>query len=214
MTAQPGVTASGIALAQLDATLARIDIQDHGAEAAGDLERVSPAVPSLTGIHEESGADAMRLMRRTSDAAHPLYRTLPRQLIHGDYAFGNVLMNGGRVVALVDFEFCGRDLRAMELASAVGLVLTKGTRDQLWRPFVRAYVDQQPLTDAEIDALPTLIRLAKAIGLVWWIGRQRLGLYLAEDTAARVRRLMDVDGWLRDHAVELTAELRSAGPSR
>lgn len=80
--------------------------------------------------------------------------------------------------------------------------------------FVRAYVDQLPLTDAEIDGLPTLIRLARAIGLVWWIGRQRLGLSRAADTAARVKRLMDVNGWLRDHAVELTAELRSAGPSR
>lgn len=78
----------------------------------------------------------------------------------------------------------------------------------------RVGLDQLPLTDAEIDGLPTLIRLARAIGLVWWIGRQRLGLSRAADTAARVRRLMDVDGWLRDHAVELTAELRSAGPSR
>ena len=203
---EPGVTAAAVALAQLDGALADIEVES-AADTAGNLERVSPAVPSLAQIDEELGPEAADVVRGTAAAARPLYQMLPRQLIHGDFAFGNVLMDEGRVVALLDFEFSGRDLRAMEFASALGLVLTKGTRERLWRPFMRAYLKQIRLSDAEIEALPTLIRLARAISLIWWVGRQRLGLSLAEDTAARVRRLMEIDAWLHNHAPELAAEL-------
>jgi hypothetical protein len=45
--------------------------------------------------------------------------------------------------------------------------------------------------------------LARSIELVWWVGRQRLGLSMPDSTAMRVERFWDIDGWLIAHAAEL-----------
>lgn len=49
-----------------------------------------------------------------------LYRTLPLQVIHGDFINRNALMQQGRITGALDFEFCARDLRALDLAIAFG----------------------------------------------------------------------------------------------
>lgn len=49
-----------------------------------------------------------------------LYRSLPQQVIHGDFVARNALMQEGRVTGVLDFEFCAHDLRAMDLAIALG----------------------------------------------------------------------------------------------
>lgn len=41
---------------------------------------------------------------------------LPKQLIHGDLHYDNILCDGEKVSGLLDFEFCAYDFRAMELA--------------------------------------------------------------------------------------------------
>jgi homoserine kinase type II len=46
---------------------------------------------------------------------------LPSQIIHGDLHYDNVLVSGDAVTGLLDFEFCARDWRAMELAGNVCL---------------------------------------------------------------------------------------------
>ena len=40
----------------------------------------------------------------------------PKQLIHGDLHYDNVLVEADKVSGLLDFEFCAYDWRAMELA--------------------------------------------------------------------------------------------------
>ena len=41
---------------------------------------------------------------------------LPMQLIHGDLHYDNVLCDEDSLRAILDFEFCAMDYRAMELA--------------------------------------------------------------------------------------------------
>jgi hypothetical protein len=46
----------------------------------------------------------------------------PKQLIHGDLHYDNVLVENGKVTGLLDFEVCAHDWRAMELAVCLSKV--------------------------------------------------------------------------------------------
>jgi NTE family protein len=53
-----------------------------------------------------------RLFERVDDAHEALVSSLPRQIVHGDFAFPNLLVDYGHVTGLVDFEFAGADFPA------------------------------------------------------------------------------------------------------
>ncbi|MBX3015734.1 MAG: phosphotransferase [Caldilineaceae bacterium] len=102
------------------------------------------------------------------------YDQLPQQLIHSDYAPSNTLYAAGRITAVLDFEFAGLDVRAMDVAA--GLVFSM----RLWEnpqplpyaaAFARGYGHHHRLTPAEITAIPWLIRLRNAVSTIWWLGR-------------------------------------------
>lgn len=107
------------------------------------------------------------------------YRTLPQQLIHRDFGHSNTLYlankTGGRITAVLDFEFAGPDTRAMDLASGLYFCM------RIWEnsapltsaeAFCRGYAQEQQLTTAEIAAIPWLMRLRNVASTVWWFGRQ------------------------------------------
>ncbi|GAC1354948.1 MAG: hypothetical protein NVS4B11_16960 [Ktedonobacteraceae bacterium] len=48
-----------------------------------------------------------------------LYAQLPQQLLHRDYDPGNILLDHQHVTAVLDFEFAGRDIRALDLCVAL-----------------------------------------------------------------------------------------------
>lgn len=92
---------------------------------------------------------------------------LPRQLIHGDLGFGNVLARHGKVVAVLDFDFMAQRPRIFDLAYALYHAVTRlrsrqhtGSlaEDELsWvAGHVAAYsrAVRQQLTGSELDALP------------------------------------------------------------
>jgi homoserine kinase type II len=178
---------------------------------SSDLASISRAVPTLVGIEHSVGGEAAAIIRAVSRDSADITSALPRQLIHGDFALGNLLLDGTKVVGILDFEFCGVDVRAMELAGALGLVLTKTAADQLWRPVLAEYLRTAPLSDAERRALPALVRLGRAAGLVWWVGRERQGLSSKTDTAERVERLLSIDAWVSRNADELVQTALRAG---
>ncbi|HTH71473.1 MAG TPA: phosphotransferase [Candidatus Saccharimonadales bacterium] len=204
------VAAGASAFAELDRALATVRIATPSRPLSSDLAAVSPAVPTLDGIEQTVGPDAARLLRDTAAGLEALPAGLPRQLIHGDFALGNVLLIGGRVSGIVDFEYCGHDLRAMELATALGLVLTKNNGEDLWRPILTAYLRALPLTDEELVTLPSLVRLGRAAGLLWWIGREREGRSSKTTTAERVERVLAIDQWISRNANELVETARRA----
>jgi Ser/Thr protein kinase RdoA (MazF antagonist) len=205
------VAAGAAAFGKLDRVLATIETVGPSRPMSTDLASISRSVPTLEGIEQAIGDEAAALVRAVSEEAAELVRSLPRQLIHGDFALGNLLLNGTTVVGILDFEFCGHDVRAIELAGALGLVLTKTTAEQLWRPVLAAYLRALPLGDDERRALPTLTRLSRAAGLVWWVGRERQGLSSKTDTVERIERLLSIDAWVTRNADELVETALAVG---
>src|SRR5262249_47795620 len=57
----------------------------------------------------------VQLLHHVEEHVPTLYTTLPQQIIHGDFDPSNVLMEGDRILGLLDFEFSGQDLRVADL---------------------------------------------------------------------------------------------------
>ena len=57
--------------------------------------------------------------RRLSDELPSLYAALPCQIVHSDFDPSNILMEAITVTAVLDFEFCTCDLRALDLVVAL-----------------------------------------------------------------------------------------------
>jgi homoserine kinase type II len=202
-----GIARAAAAFATLDLALSAIDRTDSPAPSfSGDLEAVHPAVSDLAQLGPALGAPVMRLVTRAAELAQPTYASLPSQLIHGDFAFGNVLMRDGQVRGVLDFEFVGRDVRAMELAAGLALMVSKRTAGQIWRPYLRGYLSTLPLDPAEIAALPALALLHVAIVVVWWTGRWLQHEVSEESVTQHVQRALAQERWLDDHAKEVVAE--------
>lgn len=111
---------------------------------------------------------------------------LPQSIIHADYFPTNVLVDGLRVTAILDFEVAGPSYRAMDLA--VGL-WAFGNDDA----FRRGYLARLPLTDAEQYAVPDLQLLREQASLVHWYGRHLEGLTTAAGITTRADRLLQLE---------------------
>jgi len=196
----------GAALGRLDRALAEVRTTLGPPAFGGDITRVHPAVTDLASLGELDD-EARAYVRRAADRAARGYAGLPQQLVHGDFAFGNVLLEGGRVSGMLDFEFAGVDARAMELAAALVIVLSKGNGEALWRPFVRAYLATHPLSAPERAAIPDLIVARCAVVLVWWIGRHRMDATPHERLERHVRRALVLEEWVRLRRRELVDAL-------
>ncbi|OBZ14332.1 aminoglycoside phosphotransferase [Bacillus sp. FJAT-27264] len=91
-------------------------------------------------------------------------KRLPHQLVHGDLNASNLLVtttDHRQVAALLDFEFCTYDVRAMEAAVILSGLLGNAEKDVVLRDFWRGYSRQVRLSSDEIEAIPILILLRK-----------------------------------------------------
>ncbi|GAB6930110.1 hypothetical protein JCM10914A_40930 [Paenibacillus sp. JCM 10914] len=91
-----------------------------------------------------------------------LLRNLPQQLVHGDLNYSNLLVDPqlpGNVTALLDFEFCTRDVRAMEPAVIISGLLGSEVEIEAVRMFCQGFGSHMRLTLEELKAIPVLIRL-------------------------------------------------------
>lgn len=102
------------------------------------------------------------------------YRTLPWQLCHNDVTPGNVLIEGSRASAVLDFEFATPAARALDVAMGLRMTMRYWENPEPWpaiRHFCRGYRRHLSLTEAEVLALPQLLRLRSALPTLWWMGR-------------------------------------------
>jgi homoserine kinase type II len=199
------------AFARLDVALASIERTDVPSPSFdGDLRGMHPAVTDLGQLDELIGGPGRAMVEAAAQAAGPIYTSLPTQLIHGDFGLGNVLVRSGRVRGIVDFEYAGRNVRAMELASGIASAVARPARESLWRPVVRGYLSALRLDPTEIGALPALTVLHWAVIVVWWAGRSLEGRPFPDGLAVLVDRALDVERWIDARGPELVAEaLRS-----
>jgi Ser/Thr protein kinase RdoA (MazF antagonist) len=103
------------------------------------------------------------------------YRRLPWQMCHNDVAPANILVDIDRVTAILDFEFAAPAARALDVAMGLRMTMRVWEHPEPWavvRHFCRGYTRWLSLSEAEIQALPWLIRLRGAITVLWWLGRR------------------------------------------
>lgn len=194
------------ALAELDAalgTLVRFDTRPPLFD--GDPRHVHPLVTDLESALDDSGLSPERAralgdsLLRTIDLIGPLYASLPQQVTHGDFAFGNTLVADGRVTGLLDFEHSGIDVRACDLAVALyrfpahpGTLGALGECDR----FGRAYCSVLPLDVTELAALPALLMVRGALGFAHWVGRYRAGVSTTLEVRPRAERALFTSEWV------------------
>src|SRR5207245_446911 len=118
----------------------------------------------------------------TVDAAY-LAMDLPCQICHSDMAAGNVLIDDGRVTAVLDFEVAGWDLRVADYVA--GLVQSTDTTAEE-AAFDRGFSKRLQFSSEERAAVPTL-RLLRQFGtVVWRAGRWREGKSTLADVCERL----------------------------
>jgi homoserine kinase type II len=195
------------AFARLDLALAGIERTDVPAPAfSGDLRALHPAVTDLAQLEDLVGPVGREMVERAAESAPSIYASLPTQLIHGDFSFGNVLVSRGRVRGIVDFEHSGRDVRAMELAAGLASAIARPSRESLWRPVLRGYLGTLRLDLTEIAALPALAILHWAVIVTWWAARSLQGQPFPDGLATLVDRALSVEQWIDARGPELVAE--------
>jgi homoserine kinase type II len=220
-------TAAGEAVGQMTVAMARFDIPAEGISwrSSGDLARCHPLVPDPPAAFAELPLPDETRQRLISgytwliERIPNLYATLPQQLAHEDFDPGNVLMEGTRVTGVLDFEFCARDLRVMDLTVALTWwpVRRFGTSEEwpIIAAFASGYARHITLTDGEIAALPTLFRLRAYTSLIHRLGRSWQGLSTLEEALDRAEAAIARMNWLAadgDRLIETVgAAMRDSG---
>jgi homoserine kinase type II len=183
--------AVGVALALLDRALAAIDpatLPGHES-ATPPLNKLRRRVSAPDDIEDallqlplpaQDTAELPRLLRVVEAEVPLLYAHLPQQLVHADVDQSQVLMDGARVTAILDFEFCHVDLRIYDLVVPLDLwpraLFGTGTEWGVLEALGRGYTAHLRLLPAEVQTLPLLLRV-RAIGgllrdIAWhWQGR-------------------------------------------
>ncbi|XID94658.1 phosphotransferase [Paenibacillaceae bacterium WGS1546] len=124
-------------------------------------------------------------------ATLPAYRSLPHQLVHGDLNASNLLTGveegDTRIAAILDFEFCTRDLRAMEIAVALSGYMEMGDKaEEMIGRFLQGAGGGLKLEPAEADAVPALMKLRMLDVFLHFLGRHWDGVDDAEVVRAQI----------------------------
>jgi homoserine kinase type II len=209
----------GRALAQLDAALASIELDPEVQvptviEALGRLHPAIPVPAAATRaalVEPDLAANVTGVLERAEREWKRQTMGVPEQIIDGDFFPPNVLVEGGQVTAVLDFEFSGTGQRAMDLA--VGLVAF-GTANrnelptwELFDVFAAGYLEVLSLSRQEIACLPALILMREAGSFVHWLGRMTEGLTTLDDVRARADRLLALDDWLQRSGPQMVDRL-------
>jgi len=114
---------------------------------------------------------ATELAYQEQVAASNVYAALPRGAIHGDLFRDNVLFDGPRLSALLDFYFAATDTFLYDIAVCLNDWCTNADGELLHdraASFVAAYEQKRPLEASERALLPALLRAA---ALRFWVSR-------------------------------------------
>jgi homoserine kinase type II len=107
---------------------------------------------------------------RDLERSYQSFGQLPELVIHGDYHGANLVFRDHRIVAVVDYDLAHWCPRAMEVAEAIIAFCTepelelehvvyRGALDlTLVDRFLTNYLEEALLSEAEIEALPDMIR--------------------------------------------------------
>jgi Ser/Thr protein kinase RdoA (MazF antagonist) len=217
---QEQLRACGAALAELDLAMAAIELPApaaglpaFGAFPAAHAASPGPdAVVAALPLEESERRHLLEIMQYLGEVTPRMARHLPGQVVHRDFDGSNVLMDGRRVAAVLDFEFARPDIRALDLATGLGAFGGAGwdPADESWRlAFAEGYLARLRLRPAELEAVPDLMLLVRAGSLLHRAGRERLGMASREEVLARAQALLRRAAWLEVHGEALVERLLS-----
>jgi homoserine kinase type II len=212
------------ALAQLDQALAQLPLDMQEVESPtlqffGQLDRVHPLVPDPGAAFEQlpvehEQIEQLRLiLALTEQQIPPLYHKLPLQYLHRDYGPSNILVEGQEVSAILDFEFAGRDMRALDLCIALSwwpfFLFDSGQEWPLIDAFANDYLALYPLHEEELQALPALFRMRDIASFIYRLGRYLAGREKPERIQNRVQHSLWRETWLKANEDTLLEHARS-----
>lgn len=204
-------TSAGSALAVLDrafASLPEIEMPDtfRPLPKFGDLTLWHPLVPSpliaieRLPIPHEQRQQIQTFLLKVMESVPDLYERLPQQLLHRDYDSSNILIDGERVTAILDFEFASRDIRILDLCVSISwwpaTLFGTGREWDVIDAFGRAYTTRYPLTEDELRAIPAVWRMRDATSLVNRIGRYFAGQETETRIQDRIQHSLWREEWL------------------
>lgn len=128
---------------------------------------------------------------------------LPHQLIHGDLHYDNVLILNDQVTAVLDYEFCALDWRAMELSIVLSKYLSEVDPLPFCAAVIRGFMRRAVLTEAEARAVPSLVKLRILSNVVYFMGRYVAGEDGLEQLTCRAGGYVKRIRWLSDNGSEL-----------
>ena len=145
-----------------------------------------------------------------------LFCHLPQQLLHRDCGPGNMLVDASGITALLDFEFAGKDIRALDLCIALSWwpvnLMGTGKEWEVIDAFGSAYMHDFLLSEAELRAIPDLLRLRDAGSLTHRIRRYMAGMESDAVIEGRLKHTLWREEWLSvnqeqllDHVFSWTA---------
>ncbi|REE80095.1 homoserine kinase type II [Paenibacillus taihuensis] len=135
---------------------------------------------------------------------------LPHQWIHGDIGFTNALADSERIVGVLDFEFCTIDVRVMELAVVLAELPIDQADESLRRIslFAQGYGEATRLTEAEVQLLPSLIKLRMLDIFLHFAGRLLAEIDGEDIWYRQIDRVYFVCQWVDLHHDALLAVFR------
>ena len=140
---------------------------------------------------------------------------LPKQCVHGDLHYDNVLCDEstGEVTGLLDFEFASNDWRAMELAVCLSKYVGEEDPFPLVERFVDGFCSHATLTPDEIEGLPDMINMRVMSNCVYFVGRA----IAKEDSIESLTKRADMYAqrmvWVRDNREKIVESIRSRLPA-
>jgi homoserine kinase type II len=220
-----GAAQAGAALAVLDSALATLSEQIAGQlqslPAFGDVAhfhaRVSDPLAAIEQLPVERDLSrrVRDLLAAVIEMKDDLYNRLPQQLLHRDYDPSNILMDVSGVTAVLDFEFAGRDIRVLDLCVALSWwafdLMGTGQEWEVIDAFGAAYVRDFPLSEAELQAIPDVLRARDAASLVHRIGRYLAGLESDAIIENRLKHSLWREQWLSSNQERLLHHALSWG---
>jgi homoserine kinase type II len=206
----------GRAMAELGEAMRPVPPGDAPHDWRGDQLQVHPAVPDVgelclelraAGVRREQAMMLQAAAERAAACWPAADSALPVQVIHGDLAASNMLVDGhtGQVTAVLDFEIAGTDFWVQDLVA--GLLQSGALDGPGWQrraaALVRGNASVRRLDDAEIQAVPDLL-LCRSVGSVLWrAGRWRRGQADLGEVIARLDDLGATTRWLPTFAGQL-----------
>lgn len=198
---------AGTALAELLTALATVSTNTTSPTSYAQLQRVHPYVIDPIAALRTAPLDTptiqhiIEIVTAVQEQLTDLYATLPQQIIHGDYTPRNVLVLDQKINAVLDFEVCRYDIRAIDVA--VALIAWGGFdehhRTEATNAFLHAVQRDLNLSDAELNALPTLLRLVRIVRLLQALGRFQQGVERSVVVERAAAALLALDAWIIEH---------------